>query len=81
MQILGFFFSIFSIIGMFVAFLPLLGWMNWGVIPFALAGLVISIIGTATAKRSKGMGIAAIALCCIAITVGIVRLSIGGGIF
>ena len=81
MQVLGFLFSIFSIMGMFVAFLPLLGWMNWGVIPFALAGLVISIIGTATAKRSKGMGVAAIALCCIAIIVGIVRLNIGGGIF
>ena len=81
MQVIGFLFSIFSVIGMFIAFLPLLGWMNWGVIPFALAGLVISIIGTSMAKRSKGMGVAAIALCCIAIIVGIVRLNIGGGIF
>ena len=81
MQFLGLLFGIFSIIGIFIAFLPFLGWMNWGVIPFALAGLVISIIGTATAKRSKGMGVTAIALCCIAIIVGIVRLNIGGGIF
>ena len=81
MQFLGFLFGIFSIIGMFIAFLPLLGWMNWGVIPFALAGLVISIIGTATAKRSKGLGVAAIALCCIAIIVGIIRLNLGGGFF
>ena len=81
MQVLGFLFGIFSIMGMFVAFLPFLGWMNWGIIPFALAGLVISIIGTATAKKSKGLGIAAIALCCIAIMVGIIRLKIGGGIF
>ncbi len=36
MQFLGLVFGIFSIIGMFVAFLPLLGWMNWGVIPFAV---------------------------------------------
>ena len=81
MQILGFLFGFFSIIGMFIAFLPLLGWMNWGVIPFALGGLVISIIGTTTAKRGKGLGVAAIALCCIAIIVGIIRLNIGGGIF
>ena len=81
MQFLGFLFGIFSVMGMFIAFLPLLGWMNWGVIPFALAGLVISVIGTATARKSKGLGVAAIALCCIAIVVGAFRLNIGGGIF
>ena len=66
---------------MFIAFLPLLGWMNWGIIPFAIAGLVVSIIGVATAKKSKGLGVVAIALCCIVIIVGIIRLNIGGGIF
>jgi len=81
MQVVGFLFSIFSVIGMFIAFLPLLGWMNWGVIPFALAGLVISIIGTATARKSRGLGVAAIALCCIVILVGIFRLNLGGGFF
>ena len=81
MQVLGFLFGIFSVFGMFIAFLPLIGWMYWGVIPFALAGLVISIIGTSTTKKTKGLGIAAIALCCIAIIVGIIRLNIGGGIF
>ena len=81
MQILGLGFGIFSVIGMFVAFLPFLGWMNWGVIPFAIAGLVISIIGTATARGSIKIGIAGIALCCIAIIVGIIRLNLGGGFF
>jgi hypothetical protein len=81
MQVIGFLFGIFSIIVIFFAFLPLLGWMNWSVIPFALVGLVISITGTATAKRSWRLGIVAIALCCIAIIVGIIRLKIGGGIF
>ena len=81
MQIIGLLFGIFSILGMFVAFLPLLGWMNWGVIPFAIAGLVISIIGVAAARGSNRIGVAAILLCCIAIVVGIFRLSIGGGFF
>ena len=81
MQILGLLFGLFSVMGMFIAFLPLLGWMNWGIIPFALAGLVISIIGTATARRGKRLGVAVIALCCIAIIVGVIRLNIGGGIF
>ena len=81
MQFLGLLFGIFSMIGMFIAFLPLLGWMNWGVIPFAMAGLVISIIAVATTKKSNRLGVAAIVLCCIAIVVGIIRLNIGGGFF
>ncbi len=81
MQFLGLVFGIFSIIGMFIAFLPLLGWMNWGVIPFAITGLVISIIGTATARKSNRLGVAAIVLCCIAIIVGAFRLNLGGGFF
>ena len=81
MQFLGLLFGIFSIIGMFIAFLPLLGWMNWGVIPFAIAGLVISVIGVATARKSSRLGVAAIVLCCIAIVVGAFRLNLGGGFF
>ena len=81
MQFIGLLLGIFSIIGMFIAFLPLLGWMNWGVIPFAIAGLVVSIIGTSIAKRSRGLGVAAIALCSITILVGIIRLNIGSGFF
>lgn len=81
MQVLGLLFGIFSILGMFVAFLPLLGWMNWGVIPFAIAGLVVSIIGVATARKSNSVGVAAIVLCCIAIVVGAFRLNLGGGFF
>jgi len=81
MQFIGLLFGIFSIMGMFVAFLPLLGWMNWGVIPFAIAGLVISIIGIATSRKSIRLGVAAIVLCCIAIVVGAFRLNLGGGFF
>ena len=81
MQFLGLLFGICSIMGMFVAFLPLLGWMNWGVIPFAIAGLVISIIGVATAKKSSRLGVAAIVLCGVAIVIGAFRLNIGGGFF
>ena len=81
MQFIGLLFGIFSIIGMFIAFLPLLGWMNWGVIPFAIAGLVVSIIGVATVRKSNKLGVAAIVLCGIAIVIGAIRLNIGGGFF
>ena len=81
MQILSLIWGILSIIAMLIAFLPFLGWMNWLVIPFAVIGLVISIIATATAKGPRGLAIAGIALCSIAILLGAIRLSLGGGIF
>jgi len=80
MQVISLIMGILAMMGAFVAFLPLLGWMNWGVVPFAVIGLVIGIITTATAKRDRGIGIAGIALCAIAIVIGTVRLIIGFGV-
>ena len=72
--------GILAIMGAFVAFLPLLGWMNWGVVPFAFIGLVISVIATSTEKQYRGPSIAGIALCALAIFIGTVRLIIGFGV-
>jgi hypothetical protein len=80
MQVLGFIMGILSILGMLVGLLPLLGWSNWLVIPFAGIGLVISIVGVAVSKQ-KGIGVAGIVLCAIALLISIPRLIIGGGIF
>jgi hypothetical protein len=54
------------------AFLPLLGWMNWLVIPVAIVGLGVGVIS----KRRAGtnLNIAVIIIC-------ILRLMLGGGIF
>ncbi len=54
------------------AFIPLLGWMNWIVIPIAIVGLGIGIIS----KRKSGtnLNIAVIIICAL-------RLMLGGGIF
>jgi hypothetical protein len=80
MQVIGLIWGIIAICIMFVATIPLLGWLNWGNIPFAIVGLIISVIAMLTAKRSKGLGITGIVLCCIAIIWGIVRLKAGWGI-
>ena len=80
MQVLSLVWGILSIFGMFIGFLPLLGWLNWGNIPFAGAGLVISIIATANARGYKGFSIAGIVMCSIAIIIGVIRLNIGCGI-
>ncbi|MBN2076476.1 MAG: hypothetical protein JW762_13085 [Dehalococcoidales bacterium] len=80
MQVAALIVSIFAIIGMFFGFIPFLGWMNWGVIPVAIIGLVLSIIAMATSKKGKGMAIAGLVMCIIAIIIGAIRLVIGGGI-
>jgi hypothetical protein len=79
MQIVGLIIGIIAILGMLIALLPLLGWLNWLNIAVALLGLAISIISILKA-RNKGIGIAGIVLCAIAIVVGIIRLQLGGGI-
>jgi hypothetical protein len=71
--------GILSFIGMIVAFFPCLGSLNWLNIPFAVIGLVISIIATVTEKE-KAKGTIGIVLCGIAILLGTIRLILGWGI-
>ena len=80
MQVAGLILGLISIVGMFVFFLPLLGALNWLNIPLAITGLIISVLSILNSER-KGIGIAGIILCSVAIVVGIGRLKIGCGIF
>ena len=80
MQLAGLVLGIFSIIGMFIFFLPLLGALNWLNIPFAIAGLILSVIGVVNARKGRSAGMAGIVLCSIAIVVGVIRLNLGCGI-
>ena len=54
-----------------VAFLPLLGWANWLVVPLAMIGAAIGVMSRGNAGRNLNIFV---------ILLGIVRLSIGGGI-
>jgi hypothetical protein len=54
-----------------IAFLPLLGWANWLIIPLAIIGAVIGMISRGTAGRNLNLFV---------IVVGVVRLMLGGGI-
>ena len=54
-----------------IAFIPLLGWANWLIIPLAVIGAAIGIISRGTAGRNLNLFV---------ILVAIVRLSLGGGI-
>jgi hypothetical protein len=54
-----------------VAFLPLLGWANWLIIPLAVIGAGIGIASRNTTGRNLNLFV---------ILVCVVRLSLGGGI-
>ena len=54
-----------------IAFLPLLGWANWLIIPLAMIGAAVGMISRGTAGRNLNLFV---------IVVGIFRLMIGGGI-
>ena len=54
-----------------IAFIPLLGWANWFIIPLAIIGAVIGMISRGSAGRNLNLFV---------ILIGIVRLMLGGGI-
>ena len=54
-----------------VAFIPLLGWLNWLIIPLAIIGAAVGLMSRGTAGRNLNLFV---------ILVAIVRLSLGGGI-
>jgi hypothetical protein len=55
-----------------IAFIPLLGWANWLIIPLAVIGAGIGAASGSNGGRNLNLFV---------IVVGIVRLMIGGGIF
>lgn len=73
--------GILSICGMFLAFIPCLGAFNWINIPFAILGLIISILAyTKDDDKPKGNAKAGITMCTIAMVFGLIRLILGGGL-
>lgn len=54
-----------------VAFIPLLGWINWLILPLAIIGAGIGMISKSSGGRNLNLFV---------IIVAIVRLAIGGGI-
>ena len=65
--VVGFIALLLAVIG----FVPLLGWLNWFIIPIAIIGAELGAIGKSTSGRNLNLFV---------IVVGIVRLSIGRGI-
>ena len=54
-----------------IAFLPLLGWANWLIIPLAVIGAAVGMASSSNAGRNLNLFV---------IVVGVLRLMLGGGI-
>ncbi len=81
MGLLSLLWGLVSIVWMIVAFIPLLGWGNWFMIPFAGMGAILAGIAFAmTAPANRGRAKAGLILNGIAVIVGVIRLQMGGGI-
>ena len=63
--------GIVTLIGAVIAFIPLLGWLNWFVIPVAVVGLAIGAASSSNAGRNLNL---------VVVVVGVLRLIIGHGI-
>lgn len=57
---------------MFVALIPLLGWLNYLVIPMAIVGLVLGVLSSSNTGRNLNI---------VVLVIGAIRLSVGGFIF
>lgn len=55
-----------------IAFIPLLGWANWFIVPLAIIGLGLGATSDKTSGRNLNL---------VVIVIGALRLFIGGGIF
>ena len=62
--------GIVALLGALVAFLPLLGWANWLIIPLAIVGAAVGMLSRYNGGRNLNLFV---------IVVGIFRLMLGGG--
>ena len=73
--------GVVAMIWMVLALIPLLGWGNWFMIPFAVVGAIIAAIGIAvTAREKRGRAKAGLVLNGIVIVVAVLRLGMFGGL-
>lgn len=57
---------------MLIGLVPLLGWLNYLVIPMAVVGLILGVLSSSNSGRNLNI---------VVLVIGAVRLSLGGFIF
>jgi hypothetical protein len=63
--------GLFALVWALIAFLPLIGALNWIIIPIAVLGLAIGVLSSRTSGRNLNL---------VVIVVATLRLMLGGGI-
>ena len=71
LNIASIFIGLVALILAIPAFIPFLGWANWGIILIAMVGLALGAMSSRTSGRNLNV---------VVIVVGIVRLMLGGGL-
>jgi hypothetical protein len=64
-------FGLVALVLVVIAFIPLLGWANWIIIPIAIVGLSLGAMSDKTSGRNLNI---------VVIVAGVLRLMLGGGI-
>jgi hypothetical protein len=73
--------GIVAMLWMLLALVPLLGWGNWFLIPFAVVGVIIAALGVLFSRSGpRGRTKTGLVLNVLVILVAIVRLHLGGGV-
>lgn len=81
MGLISLLWGIVATVWMVIALLPLLGWANWFLIPFAAVGAIIAAVGVAvTSPQQRGRAKAGLLLNAVIMVIGMFRLVLGGGI-
>lgn len=70
-NIIAFIFGLVALVLAMVGFIPLLGWLNWLIIPIAAIGAIFGLVSDKNGGRN---------FCLIVIAICTLRLWIGGGI-
>ncbi len=70
-NIIAFIFGLIALLLAMVGFIPLLGWLNWLIIPIAAVGAIFGLVSQKNGGRN---------FCLVVIAICALRLWIGGGI-
>lgn len=71
-NIVSFVFGIVALILAIPGFVPFFGWLNYGVVPIALLGVLFGALSSSDSGRN---------FCLIVTGIAIIRLFLGGGFF
>ena len=81
MGLISLIWGVVAMVWMVIALIPLLGWGNWFLIPFAAIGAVIAAIGIGlTSPEKRGRAKAGLVLNGLVMVVAVFRLMLGGGV-